>query len=454
MSLRLRQLLAPAYLFLCLLIGGSAQGPGRNVALQLVGLAILAWAAFERPAARPPRPARQLIVLAGLGIAWCMVQLVPLPAALWSMLGPRAGLAESYRLMGMELPALPLSLAPYETVATLLTLIPPLALYVAVERLRAYRAAFMVAALAAGTLCGIALGIMQVSSPNPLASPFYLYPSANWGQATGFFANSNHMASLLVVTLPFLVALAAGARSSDERKGAAVAAGAAALALLVIVGIVLNGSLAAYLMLPPVILASALIYWPTGRRVRRLAIAAAGVAMLAAVGTLAVTEVGSRAIGAQPKENIDSRAYLTAVTARSALQYLPFGSGLGTYRAVFDAAEDPASVSATRSSHAHDDYLEIALELGLPGVLLLLVFLGWWARSAIETWRSPEAQPYVRAAGIASAALLAHSLVDFPLRTGALSAVFAMCLAFLSDRVRSDPTQKGELRPARHLSLD
>lgn len=453
MMVQLRQLPAPLYLLLCILLGGSAQGSWRNAVLQLIGLAIIAWAALERPASPPPRPARQLIWLAALGIAWCLVQLVPLPASLWSALGPRGALAESYVLMGMEVPALPLSMAPFDTVATLLALIPPIALYMAIERLRAYRAAYMVAALAAGTLAGIALGIMQVASPGE-DSPFYLYPSVNWGQATGFFANSNHMASLLVVTLPFLVALAAGARASGEEKGAAVGAGAVALVLLVIVGIVLNGSLAAYLLLPPVLLASALIYWPAGRRVRRIAVATASVAMLLGTAGLALTGVGGTTLGSTSSEPVDSRAYLNLTTARAALDYMPFGSGLGTYRAVFDAAEDPASVGATRSSHAHNDYLEIALELGLPGVLLTLLFLAWWARAAIETWRSPEAQPYVRAAAIASAALLAHSLVDFPLRTAALSSIFAMCLAFLSDRVRSDPTQKGELRAARHLSLD
>ena len=59
-----------------------------------------------------------------------------------------------------------------------------------------------------------------------------------------------------------------------------------------------------------------------------------------------------------------------------------------------------------------------------------------------------------RAAVIASAAILAHSLVDYPLRTAAISALFAMCLAFLADRVKSDPLEPKELRPTRHLSLD
>ena len=45
---RARQLVAPLYLFLCLIIGGSAQGIWGNMVLQLLGLAIIAWAASRR----------------------------------------------------------------------------------------------------------------------------------------------------------------------------------------------------------------------------------------------------------------------------------------------------------------------------------------------------------------------------------------------------------------------
>jgi hypothetical protein len=55
--------------------------------------------------------------------------------------------------------------------------------------------------------------------------------------------------------------------------------------------------------------------------------------------------------------------------------------------------------------------------------------------------RVADATPFARAASIASAAVLVHSSVDYPLRTGAISACFAMCLALLVERrVRSGAT--------------
>jgi O-antigen ligase len=101
--------------------------------------------------------------------------------------------------------------------------------------------------------------------------------------------------------------------------------------------------------------------------------------------------------------------------------------------------------------HAHNDYAELALELGIPGVLLMLLFLAWWGRAVWAVWRRAEGGPFTRAASIASGAVLIHSLVDFPLRTAAISACFAMFMALLSDRRTPPRRDPADLRPTRHL---
>jgi hypothetical protein len=47
-------------------------------------------------------------------------------------------------------------------------------------------------------------------------------------------------------------------------------------------------------------------------------------------------------------------------------------------------------------------------------------------------------------------AILIHSVVDFPLRTAAIGACFAMCLALLV-RVRTEASEEALLRPTRHV---
>ena len=82
--------------------------------------------------------------------------------------------------------------------------------------------------------------------------------------------------------------------------------------------------------------------------------------------------------------------------------------------------------------------------------VLIALFLAWWGTAALVAWRATGSQPYARAASVATAMILAHSLVDFPLRTAAIAVPFAMGLALLADR-RSPQANAQDLRPTRHL---
>jgi O-antigen ligase len=140
------------------------------------------------------------------------------------------------------------------------------------------------------------------------------------------------------------------------------------------------------------------------------------------------------------------------VTSGEALRdFMPWGSGLGTFRSVYQLYENPAQVTNTYVIHAHNDYVEVALELGLPGILLMIAFLAWWMRAVSKVWRRPDSGVWARAASIASGVILIHSLVDFPLRTAAIGAVLAMCLALLTERRPVAVAVKGDLRPTRHV---
>lgn len=450
MGSSLRQLVAPLYLLACLLLGGSAQGIWNNALIQLVGLAIIAWAAAA-PADEPlMRPARQLLWLLIAGLVIVALQLIPLPPSVWPNLGGRSALAESYRVLGMDVPPLPISVDPYGAVPTVTAIVPALAIFCAIVRLKAYRPSWLVLALLAGTFAGILLGVLQVASPNPFSSDWYLYRQSSFGSASGFFANTNNMGMLLVICLPFLAAAAASGRAGGAQRYSATLAVSAGVALVLMVGVALNGSVAALGLFVPALLASTLLIIAPKKTLGRTIAAVSGITLIAAAGFLAVSPIGDRALGTSA--SIESRIAIMSTAATATADFLPLGSGLGTFRGVYQLYEDPDRVSATRTGHSHNDYLELSLELGLPGMLLIAAFLLWWAIAVWRAWRYPEAGPYARAASIASAALLLHSLVEFPLRTAALSACFAMCLAFLVERNRRE-AERRELRPTRHLEL-
>ena len=442
---------APAYLLACLILGGSAQGIWQNTLLQLAGLGIIAWAAAtgDEPL---PKSAQALMLILIAAFVIVVLQLIPLPTSLWAH-GLRMRIAEGYSLLGRPVPSLPLSLTPYASLSTLLAIIPPLAVFCAILRLGAFRASWLAAALLAGAVAGITLGALQVVAPGA-ASPWYLYHETNRGVAVGFFANANHMADLLVCGLPFIAALAAGGRSRNIQRYSALLIILAGAALLLVVGIALNGSLAGYTLAVPAIAASILIVAPAQRSVRLPVAIIAGLALVAAVAAMASTSIGSSRIGQEASGSVESRQEILKTTGRAIRDTMPFGSGLGSFVKVYPLYESADHVTPEYVVHAHNDYAELALELGLAGVLLIGVFLAWWTAAVRAGWRTGGGGPYARAASIASAVILVHSVVDFPLRTAAISATFAMCLALLINRRPAQRQDPADLRPARHLVVN
>jgi O-antigen ligase len=421
-----------------------------NAILQLLAILLIAWALIERRGeASLPRGARQLLIIAALALLLAILHLIPLPARIWTALPGRDFVVHGFELLGMTAPAMPISLSPYDTVATLLALLPPLGMLAATLGLRAYSSSWLALALVSGAMAGVLLGILQVSSPIPEQSPWYPYRISNFGVATGFFANSNHMANLLLVSIPFVAAIGAKLReqSKDVRMRSAGIALASSGLVLAVLGLILNQSLAGYGLGVPVVLASLVILFGLPTRLIRIGLTATGLAGLVAIGLLWTSPVGSQ-LGASA--SVTSRQEISANSLALAREFSPVGAGLGTFRKVYPLREDPVAVDRFYVNHAHNDYLELAVDTGLPGVALILLFLIWWAVAVWRMLRSPASDQFALAGAIASAAILLHSAVDYPLRTAAISAVFAMCLALI---LQSRKSARGEndLRPARHL---
>lgn len=133
-------------------------------------------------------------------------------------------------------------------------------------------------------------------------------------------------------------------------------------------------------------------------------------------------------------------------------EYAPFGSGFGTFAQAYRLHEDPDLVNWIHVNHVHNDYLELVVELGVPGALLLAAFLLWWAWRFFALWSSTGASPLARAATLVTLGLLLHSLVDFPLRTAALSALFAASVGVMARSARVGAARAGG--QPRHLTLE
>jgi O-antigen ligase len=435
------------YLLLCILLGGSAQGVWGLMALEILGIALIAAAAAlirSEPSDFPVGIFAFIIAV----LLIVLLQLVPLPPGVWAMLPGRAAIANGFDSLGIARPQLPLSEVPYQSVMTLFSAIPALASFIFVLALKP-RVRWIAAAVVAGTVLSVMLGALQVANgPNSWAYPYRI---SNTG-AVGFFANHNHMATLLLISIPLGAVLVVLAKSPASSSAGRYGLGTALL-ILIVGGIALNGSLAASALALPVVLASASLF-SANVSWRRLALAAAVVALVAGVALIGVAPVEGNQAGTGAATSLDSRVAIWTTTSKAIQDSFPFGTGLGSFEQVYRQFEDPALVTSTYVNHAHNDYLELLLELGLAGAVMIAAFLGWWLVTAGRIWRSQFGTPAARAATIATAVVLAHSIVDFPLRTAAVSSIFGACLGLMAQHSRSRAeVSSGERRPTRHVKL-
>lgn len=249
--------LAPAYLFLCLLLGGaSAAGFLANGALQLLGLACILTVLLSGSTPALPKHARMLLALVGATAALLTIELIPLPSFLWQLLPGRADIAEGYGLLGVSAPWLPLSLSPSGTSAALTSLIPIAAVILLTYASSGYGRLYSVYLIIAMAIVSVVLGLLQkMQGPDSL---YYIYDVTNRGGVVGFFANRNHLATLLLATIPLVGALAVSPRRNDKQDdskiGRLMVTGC--LAMLIAVGVIVVRSSAGWMLLPPVIFAS------------------------------------------------------------------------------------------------------------------------------------------------------------------------------------------------------
>ncbi len=258
-------------------------------------------------------------------------------------------------------------------------------------------------------------------------------------QATGTYVNPNHFAGLLEMVLPLALASAAwhwdgvtrGERRKEAGGGRAAAAFFAFVALLVAAGIFVSHSRMGMLSAAAgaVLAASVWTFSGHGRRRRMRAAALAGALLAAAllalwIGPEPVVE-RFRSAGKDAVSRIDLwRESAALVRAHPVL-----GAGWGAYPHIYPQVQ--ATQLEFVVEHAHNDYLELATEFGIPGAALLVgLAAGVAMRALAMAWRNLEdrAAYHALGAGCGIAALGVHSVADFNLRLPANALVFSALL--------------------------
>ncbi len=420
-------------LFLLMFGGGGSPSPFPELLCELAAaVAIAAWVLLPsvQRGASTAASVRPAIVICALLLVIPILQLVPLPPALWQAFPGRDTLRDSLALTQAADSWRPLSIAPLTTLASLLSLLPPLTVMVMVSRLGENARLTVITLVAGFGLASVLLGTLQLASAGGNALMFYGQPDR--GVLFGFQANRNTEADILLSGLLAICALrGAGSRSRARPLDLAYAA----LGLLLVLAVVLTRSRTGIFLVPVVLAFGLAATIPDGLRNfaarmtwRRLA-AGGGLLIIAAlVGLLVARTPVVAPVVARFDFSREFRPELWTDARFAIAQFWPLGSGLGTFVQAFQPAERLEVLDPLLANRAHNDYLELALEGGIP---LLAV---WAAAQAIIAWRLFDSARHrlvlprpqrLFAMGILVLAAL-HSFVDYPLRSMAMAALTAV----------------------------
>ncbi len=421
--------LCPFLFAAMLLLGGAGnEFPLLTAAVQtLAVLLALIAICFPRDGRHPVRPLpRTALALTAAIIFFIVLQLAPLPPSLWQAENGRA-LAGGI-LAAAHLPPEwhSLSLDPVRTWLAALELLPGLAMLLlgcrAGHQLR-FRliAVFLGVALLSGVL-----GLLQRLDPSSSLLAPYGHLS---GDSPGIFVNRNHQATMLLLAIP----AAAYLFRSNAAKVAglsAVAVGWATIAFLA-AAILATTSRAGFGLLPLAIIGSGLILHQRkpSLRVALVALLPIGLAFALVSQSPTVQRVLDRF-----SQERDERTLYWGHANDLARQYLPFGSGLGSFTLVYPAAEQRQDLSDAYVNDAHNDYIELWLEGGLPAVAVFLTLIAILATGLRRQIRGDASESRSKLAVLVLSCwliLLAHSVVDYPLRMLSLMAFAGLSLGLL-----------------------
>ena len=446
--------------------GGTRSGFLSDALLQLVSIPplLIAVSSLATLARREPQAFRRIrpgLIFAAAIVLVPLVQLIPLPPAIWKSLPGHAPLAAALDAAGITPGWLPLSVVPNATILSALSLLPPLAVFCCAVQLDARERRSLSLLFVALAVLSAFLGLSQISQGT--SSPLRFFAITNPTEAVGFFANRNHFAALLYAALPFaaVFALEAGSTVRFGRGRTGFDAGSVmplTVSLLAFVVMLAAEAMARSragmaLTMASLVGIGVLVFVDRrrapGRTTAGLILGAVAIAMVLVLqfGLFRILQT----FAADPLD--DSRLQFLRNTAVAARTYMPFGAGMGTFVPVYQMFETPAAVFPQYINHAHNDFAELWLEAGVIGMALLGAFLFWFVLRAVGLWRgaAPAAgdldRALARAASFAIVLVLAHSLLDYPLRTAAMMAVVALACALMIEPVKVG--QREAARPAR-----
>ncbi|WP_123147494.1 O-antigen ligase family protein [Mesorhizobium delmotii] len=405
-------------LFISLLIGGgTASGLYTDTLIEVAAIISAAAVFSQSSGQRFPRSVLWLLMFA---VGLVILQIVPLPAAIFSGLRPELLLGDP-RLAG-ERDFRFVSVGVGRTIECLLYLVASAAFFLSVLRLRTEQVHALLPFFFMGVICNGLAGVIQYSLSDGIAIEGLLPFTIN----AGLFANENHFAALLFVSIPFVAYY--GLFRGHLLSGS--------LGLVTLLLLLLAAGSRAGVLIGLAITVLSIVFLSARSRVSRLSILAVFIG-LSAYTIGAWTKIEADAI-----DPAFGRGEFARTTIEGIKENWATGVGFGNFQKAYQIYEKEEMIFKQYVNHAHNEYLEIAFEGGALAILLMALYFVMLFMALTKVRRDP----LQKAAFLSVSFLLIHSLVDYPLRTEALAMTFAFMNAIIFHKgFAGRSAQKNEL---------
>lgn len=384
-------------------------------------------------------------------VAVAVFQSIPFTSALSFEPVSKLAIAQINSELGVSGQWRALALVPFLNENAIFSLAIPVAvLLLGCQLQRQERTALLLVMLAIGLFSGF-WGLLQITGSQQ--GPLYMYNLTNDGAAVGLFANRNHQATLLACLFPLLAGYAmSGVSSPEQARSRGITAIAAAIFLVPL--ILVTGSRSGLVLAIIGALLALLIYKApkVGVEKRRRPKSRAAVYAVAGLGAItlgAITILMSRAqaVSRLSSRNAaeDLRVQIWEPIAEMSVGFLPLGSGVGSFAFTYRVYEPDSQLMASYINQAHNDFIDVFLTAGAPGLLILIFALASVVRVGLTAFRKSrdDSQSVLfMKLGMAVSVLIAiASITDYPVRTPIVSSILSICMLWMF-ALRKSSTEK------------
>jgi len=362
----------------------------------------------------------QIISTTGF-IFLCLFQVIPLPLSLIKILSP--SLYHLLKEMALDISFKTISVYPYVTINETLKIVVYLMLFIMTASLANNRDAIrkMIVIL---VVFGFILSCFAIIQKATWNGKIYWFVESTVGSPFGPFVNRNHFAGFMGMVVPLGLWMVFEIRIMEKKLLYLF------FSLVMTTGIFLSlsrGGIISFL------LSISLFFILTSiRNVKKKSVASL-------IGFLLILFCYLLYLGISPIIDRfatagltdDSRVMVWSEAFEAFKDFPWFGTGLGTFKFVFPMYSPHGLDHTLVYDYAHNDYLQLLLETGVPGVLFMTMFLISIIAIIIKFQKGRKFSPLMAGLTASMSYMIVHSVFDFNLHMPSNAMMFSVILGLI-----------------------